>query len=196
MSHCRCTYFIFWAYLLSVVGDNNPHLRRNFAAQITRGVRRTVRSKAAEAMPDVGALVRCECEVGMEEGLRLETGLKLSCCELFFLKKSWRALQKESCSFSGVTCFLDSFLLGGSLRFQKKKVTDPNFFFWTRRIFQAWSSRVVNLDQVNQVIHNSVFRTFSLGLFWQRKHEAPGGCAGGYHVDAYDCDFKIVVTYY
>ena len=60
MSHCRCIYFIFWAHLLSVVGDNNPHLRRNFAAQITRGVRRTVRSKAAEAMPDVGALVRCE----------------------------------------------------------------------------------------------------------------------------------------
>lgn len=42
------------------LSSSRVEFQRNFAAQITRGVRRTVRSKAAEAMPDVGALVSQE----------------------------------------------------------------------------------------------------------------------------------------
>ena len=42
------------------LSNSRVEFQKNFAAQITRGVRRTVRSKAAEAMPDVGALVSQE----------------------------------------------------------------------------------------------------------------------------------------
>jgi len=48
--------FILPGYL----ANSRMEFQRNFASQITRGVRRTVRSKAAEAMPDVGAMVSQE----------------------------------------------------------------------------------------------------------------------------------------